>query len=198
MLIMQSTDELLDAINTAYDAVKKSNVKEDALQLEAFRFALDALIAQSSKAGTGEDKTSIGQSSISTIATGDPISEIARALGVDGESAELIYDIRDGVMYLNLPTKALPDSASGAMREIAVLLSVGRKYAKLGASTPYDLIRSVCDEHGRLDKKNFAAAMNSLRPRLVSTGKGPNKDLAPKRPADDLAKEYLLRYATLN
>lgn len=185
--------EIEGHIKTAYDIVKKANIQEEALQVQAFKFALGVNTPGHAQQAGPVNMGSGGQSS-PDHAHQDGLAGIAKALDISYEVIELFYDVVDDELTLNLPPKALPDSASAAMREIAILLTVGRKHAGLGGTTSFDLIRTVCDDNGKLDKKNFAAAMNQMKPKLVPSGKGTVKDLVPKRPADDLAKELILKY----
>lgn len=183
-------------IEDAYKIVSESRIKEEALQLEAFKYALKmATYHAPANAVVNPSDTPKGGDNSQRQEQG--IAGIARALDVPYEVAELFYDTVDGELTLNLPPKVLPDSASAAMREIAILIAVGRKHAGIGMSTSFDLIRMVCDDNGKLDKKNFAAAMNQMKPKLVPSGKGTNKELVPKRPADDLAKDLILKYNSI-
>jgi hypothetical protein len=178
-------DNLEEQIKQAYATVIGAGIKEEGLQVAAFNYLLNA--SQTSAGTTGKTTTPQPDQD-------DTITRIANGIGIDYEIAELFYDATGEELDLHIPVKALPDTASAAMRDIAILLSVGRKHAGLGASTAFDLIRAACDENGKLDKKNFAAAMSLLKPKLVPTGKGTAKELTPKRPADDLAKEILVKY----
>lgn len=178
-------------IEKAYQLVKKTGITEDILLAEAFKFALHAGANHDS---VMTDLSSKAPISSSTQAAQSGLMGISKALDISIDIVELFFDMTDGDLTLNLPPKVLPDATSAAMREIAIVLTVGRKHAGLGMSTPFDLIRSICDENGKLDGKNFAAAMNLMKPKLVPSGKGTSKELVPKRPADDLAKELVLKY----
>lgn len=187
------SEDIKQQIEDAYKIVNESGVKEEEMRVQAFRYALQmathgpgvgAPVAPSHAPSNGH--TSSHQEA--------GLAGIAKALDVPYDIVELFYDMADDELILNLPPKVLPDSASAAMREIAILLTVGRKHAGMGMSTSFDLIRVVCDDNGKLDKKNFAAAMSQMKPKLVPGGKGVNKELVPKRPADDLAKELILKY----
>lgn len=188
--------DIKQQIRVAYKIVSESEIKEDALQLQAFKYALQMGthgIAVSSQAAPNHTPNS-GQPAHHQEAG---LIGIAKSLDVPYDVIELFYDIVDGELTLNLPPKVLPDSASAAMREIAILITVGRKHAGIGMSTSFDLIRVICDDNGKLDKKNFAAAMSQMKPKLVPSGKGTNKELVPKRPADELAKELILKYNSI-
>jgi hypothetical protein len=191
------SEEIEKSISQAYSIVSKTDIKEEALQVEAFKYALrmssTGAVAHTPPEGGGVTATNNG--TVATQNTG--LAGIAKGLDVPYEVVELFYDIAEDELTLNLPPKVLPDSASAAMREIAILLSVGRKHAGMGVSTTFDLIRTVCDDNGKLDKKNFAAAMSLMKPKLVPSGKGTNKELVPKRPADDLAKDLILKYNSI-
>ncbi len=189
-----TADELEQNIKTAYGIAKRSGIEEPDLLNEAFKYALNMMVADKPQAKQHEYNNSDNNTE---AGTGTIHEKIARGLDLPLDTIELLYDINDGELALNLPTKALPDSASAAMREIAVLLAVGRKHAGISSSTPFEVIRIVCDEHGKLDKKNFAAAMSSMKPRLTTAGKGTDRELVPKRPADDLAKEIINRYGQI-
>ena len=186
------SEEIEKHIKEAYSIVTKSDIKEEALQVEAFRYALKMNGLHPADSASKVDAGSTGGGAAMTQDTG--LAGIAKGLDVPYEVVELFYDIAGEELTLNLPPKVLPDSASAAMREIGILLSVGRKHAGMGVSTSFDLIRTVCDDNGKLDKKNFAAAMSLMKPKLVPSGKGTNKELVPKRPADDLAKDLILKY----
>lgn len=180
--------KITETIMAAYKIVKNSGIQEEHLQVEAFKYALAGGAPHTQSKDIKEPSeahASVGTAGLATM---------PQALGISADIVELFFSVADGELVLNLPTKALPSSSSAAMRDIAVLLAVGRKYAGLGTGTSFDLIRTACDDNGKLDKKNFAAAMNQLKPRLVTTGKGPAKDLVPKKPADDLARELLVKY----
>lgn len=180
--------EIKEKLSAAYTVAKKIGITEESLLLEAFKFALGTNTNDSH----GTSTPSPAQHA-QVNGSDDEITKIAKALNLDYEVVELFYGIEDGELTLNLPTKLLPSSNTPAMKDIAIMLSVGRKHAGLGMGTPYELIRAVCDDHGKLDKKNFAAAMSSMKPNLVPTGKAV-KDLVPKRPADDLARELIQKY----
>ncbi|HEY8992488.1 MAG TPA: hypothetical protein VIM37_01415 [Candidatus Microsaccharimonas sp.] len=182
-------EQIEEKITLAYKLVKKADIQEESLLVEAFKFAL------------GTNVTAAPMSSVGPTAHALPLvegahvelSKIATALGISYDIIELFYAIEDNELTLNLPSKLVPAGNTPAMKEIAIMLSVGRKHAGLGVGTPFELIRTACDDHGKLDSKNFAAAMNSLKPNLVPSGKGA-KELVPKRPADDLAKELIQKY----
>lgn len=191
-----NADDIKQQIKVAYRIVDESGIKEEDIRLHAFKYALQASVHTSAVNAQSAPNLAprIGHLA-SAQETG--LSSIAKALDVPYDIVELFYDIADRELTLNLPPKVLPDSASAAMREIAVLLTVGRKHAGISMSTSFDLIRVVCDDNGKLDKKNFAAAMNQMKPKLVPSGKGAVKELVPKRPADDLAKELILKYNSI-
>lgn len=182
-------EQIEEKITSAYKLVKKVNIQEEVLLVEAFKFALGTnIIATPLSSGT-------------TAAHAQPLiegahmelSKLATALGISYDVIELFYAIEDNELALNLPSKLVPAGNTPAMKEIAIMLSVGRKHAGLGIGTPFELIRAACDDHGKLDSKNFAAAMSSLKPNLVPSGKGA-KELVPKRPADDLARDLIQKY----
>lgn len=178
--------EIEDKIRKAYEIASSVSIAEESIKLEAFKYALGT-----AQKAVIDDKQPINQNIPQHV--DDEIAKIATGLNVPFEIVELFYGLTDGELVLNLPPKVLPDSNSEAMRQIATLLAVGRKHAGLGLTTPFELIRSICDDNGRLDKKNFAAAMNTMKPKLVPAGKG-SKDLVPKRPADELAHDLILKY----
>jgi hypothetical protein len=188
--------DIKQQLEEAYKIVSESGIKEEVLQLQAFKYALQMGThgATAHSAATPSHASNTSQSPHHQEAG---LMGIAKSLGVPYDVIELFYDMVDEELTLNLPPKVLPDSASAAMREIAVLITVGRKHAGIGMSTSFDLIRVVCDDNGKLDKKNFAAAMSQMKPKLVPSGKGTNKELVPKRPADDLAKELILKYNSI-
>lgn len=184
-----NTSEIQQNLKAAYEMVKNLNIEEPHLQQEAFKYALSMLAGNSP--ATNTDKAVMA-----ATRQGSVYEQIAQGLDIPVEVAELFYDLNGGELALNIPAKVLPDGASAAMREIAVLLAVGRKHAGISPSTSYERIRKLCDDHGRLDKKNFAAILNGLKPRLTTTGKGSERELVPKRPADEMAREILTRYST--
>jgi hypothetical protein len=181
--------EIKAKIDSAYKIVHDAKIQEEFLQVEAFKFALgtNVVVAQPKAGGTSSTQPQVEGDD-------DRISKIAAGLGIDYHVIETLYTVEEGELTLNLSPKLIPSANTPAMKEIAILLAVGRKHAGLGASTPFELIRSACDDNSRLDSKNFAAAMNSLKPKLGLAGKG-SKELVPKRPADDLAKELIQKYS---
>lgn len=183
--------EIEEKITSAYKLVKKASIQEEALLVEAFKFALGTNVTIAPL--PGPQAINSGSAVPQVVGAHDELSKIAAALSLDYEVIELFYAIEDGELTLNLPSKQVPNGNTPAMKEIAIMLSVGRKHAGLGAGTPFELIRNACDDHGKLDGKNFAAAMSSLKPNLVPAGKG-SKELVPKRPADDLARELIQKY----
>lgn len=184
-------EDLKQKIKSAYEMVTSLNIAEDALKLEAFKFALgdfpEAIINKVNN--FKEDKVSNQNPSVQAIAKG---------LGVQEDNVEIVYILSEGELKLNISPSTLPRSGAEAMRELAVLYSVGRKHAGLGESTSFDSLKSTLDDFGRLDKKNFAAVMAGLRPRLSVDGKGADRSLTPKRPADDWAKELVTKYSTIS
>lgn len=183
--------EIEAKITSAYKLVKNASIQEEALLVEAFKFALGTNVTAASL--PGPQVVNAGGSTPQVAGAHDELSKIATALNLDYDVVELFYAIEEGELTLNLPSKLVPNGNTPAMKEIAIMLSVGRKHAGLGVGTPFELIRSVCDDHGKLDGKNFAAAMSSLKPNLVPSGKGA-KELVPKRPADELARELIQKY----
>lgn len=181
--------EIEEKITSAYNLVKKINITEETLRLEAFKYAL-GMNVQVPLVGTQPGLIGVAPQSSGAH---DELSKIAAALNLSYDVVELFYGIEGGELTLNLPSKLVPAGNTPAMKEIAIMLSVGRKHAGLGTGTPFELIRTACDDHGKLDGKNFAAAMNSLKPNLVPAGKGA-KELVPKRPADDLARDLIQKY----
>ncbi len=179
-------------IQRAYDTVSRIGIREENLRLEAFRYALQTISAAQAVVGNEPHITSTLSMTSQT-----PYAKIASALNVPLEVVEVLYDANDRDLALNLPSNALPKSSLAAMREIAIVISVGRKYALQGATTPFEIIRAACDDQAKLDKKNFAMAMGSMRPMLTTTGKGVSRELIAKKPADNLARDILLRYGQL-
>lgn len=187
-----SEDEVERNIRQAYEIVRRIRIEEPDLLKEAFIYALGVVGDDISTA-----PASMNHGTSSSDVADVPYEKIAHGLDLPVGSVELLFELRGTALTLTLPAKTLPYSVSAAMREIGTLLAVGYKYAGLGAGAPFDAIRETCAEHNKLDKKNFAAAMTGMKPRVSVAGKGSQRELIPKRPADDLARELILRYAQI-
>jgi hypothetical protein len=196
----ESRQQVEAHVRRAYDIVRNVGIEEESLKLAAFAYALGQNGAGGLPDSVEPVVTSLHANKQPKADSGLPNSheKIANALGVPITTIEVLYDIASDVLTLNLPTSALPRSSLAAMKEIAILLTIGRKYAGISASTtgtPFELIRTACDEQAKLDKKNFAMAMGSMRPLLTVVGKGTARELVAKKPADNLARDILLRYS---
>ncbi len=190
------SDDVLRHIKMAQAIVEESELEGESLRLAAFSFALDHLdTLESNDEQTRTTATTYPTPNKTTSDTG--YEKISRALDVPLETVELLYDLAEAGIALNLPPKKLPRGASAAMREIAIILTVGMKYAGIAEATSFDVVRAACEDHGKLDKKNFSAILGSMRPALIVTGKGTEKALIAKKPADTLAREILVRYSQI-
>lgn len=92
---------------------------------------------------------------------------LATALGLEYGEVQSLFDLGapEPVLRLN-PTKLAPDSA-GALREITLLVSVGR--GALGLDTGTRHVREAAAAHDRLDAASFNADME-LIPDIVLRG----------------------------
>jgi hypothetical protein len=112
----------------------------------------------------------VGDASTEVRPTSD-VEQFAHKLGITVDEVEDAFRVEeDGSFSVDIATKNLPAQKRKATIDVALLVCAGRQY-KSQEFTAGTLIRSVCDDYGRLDGPNFSATMSG-RDDLWSIGGG--------------------------
>jgi hypothetical protein len=145
--------DLVERLAAALDAVEQAGIPAE-LRAEAFAYALAEM---GGAAGASQKRNESGESA----AAADPdslLATMAKRLGHDLEVIAHVFEQEGEDLHLIVSKAQLPHGGSraGAMRDVALLLSVGRQAAGLEDYTPTTLIRKECEEIGVLDSSNFS------------------------------------------
>ncbi len=192
---MSSKSNLSENIQAAYKIVSDAKITETEIKLRAFEYAYEGLRSSMKNkdliSGEGKSKNNSKFSD-----SEDPIDSIAVALSIDTDQAHTIFYMDDENLKLSLPPKKMPSSAAAKVREITLLLVVGRKLAGMGSETDYEIIRAECSQYGCLDR-NFATHVKGLAPTIrTKSGKGSGQSADAPMIAHEPAKELILKYTS--
>ena len=184
--------EVKELLVKASRLVEEANVSED-LRGVAFAKTLDIL-----HQGAGFSPTSRRQGDASVEPQPDQgedgtlLSTLANSLELPLEQIKDVFYADGERIELIISPQQLDKSTAGAMKEIALLITVARQCSGLEEWTPVSEVREVCDDFRKVDSSNFAktiTSMQSLRPR----GKGQQRELKVRRPALEEAKDLIKR-----
>ena len=163
---MLSPDEITKRLRLAAAAVEEAELPDD-LRGIAFERSLDALGVRTTLEAAAESGgvASAGESPPGG-ASGDSghLDQIARRLGLDAEAIARVYENDAGQIRLIIKRAMLPDPArkAAAMRDVALLIVVGRQAAGLEEYTPLVVVRDECRDLNVLDGGNFATEIAKL------------------------------------
>jgi len=123
----------------------------------------------------------------------DRTASLAKRLGVDrGAVADIYGQDDEGTLVPKVPSASLNQAKLAATQELALLVCAGRQVGG-EASTSNKVIKQVCDEHGKLDKANFAKALKAGDNYWMTTGTGQSKMLKLRQPGWEAAAELVKR-----
>lgn len=141
-----------------------------------------AEIPASSRRGASAVKVASSPGPAEPVAEGDVLGMIGRALKVDRETLEFVYDIDDGEPIVVVSAKKIAPNKSAAARQLGQLIAAARQGAGLEEWTSATTIRSVVSHYGRLDGNNFAASLQQMDSVAVIKGKGLQREIKITRP----------------
>lgn len=123
-----------------------------------------------------------GGSSADAFAPGDVMGKLSSAFGLDRDTLELVYDIREGEPHLVIAAKRFSTQKAQATKELAQLIAAGRQAAGIEEWTTAGTIRPVVQDYGRLDVGNFASYLKQMDAVAVSRGNGRTREFKITRP----------------
>lgn len=167
---MADSDGIVTILRWAADTVEEAGLPED-LRPPAFQYLLSA--GGATGLATIPDPSEISPVALRAPADEPLLEEVARRMEAPIERIQRIYEQDDQQLRLVLPRTWLPEPGrkAASMRDVALLVVVGRQSAGLEEYTPYDAIRDECRELNVYDQPNFAAEIAKLEFRTRGTGK---------------------------
>jgi hypothetical protein len=166
---MLSADEISQRLKVAVEAVEQVDLTDD-LRAIAFSRALDAvglpeapIVEPAEKPSLDESERRSGEDS-GRHADGRLVAKIAHRVGVETDTVSRVFEESDGEIRLILKRSMLPQPQQKAtsMRNVSLLVVVGRQAAGIEEYTPYELMREECRELRVLDAPNFATEVGKL------------------------------------
>lgn len=189
---MLSPTELKKRLKQATEAVEQAGVAED-LRPIAFQRSLDALgVGAVPVEATGTPQLEANARSDDDengdVPRGRMLGKLAARLGVDQEAVDRIFDEEAGVVRLILKRGMLPEPGrkAASMRDVALLVVIGRQAAGIEEYTAYDSIREECRELKVYDGPNFATEVAKLEFRTRG-GRNSKEAKANRHHYDDAA-----------
>jgi hypothetical protein len=162
-----TAEEIAARLRQAETALELADVPDD-LREQAYDRALDAVgLGPSQVSGMASSVSTLGGSPASAPA-GDPIGALSVKLNLLRETVEQVFEPdEDHGLRLILKRSMLPrpDQKAAAMRDVALLISVGRQGAGLEEYTSFATIRRECEDLAVLDSSNFATEVGRLEMR---------------------------------
>lgn len=194
---MQSGAELQERLEQAADVVAQAQLPED-LRPIAFEHAL-ATLGVRAPAVTGDSRPqpeagAAGANRVSAlVSSGQLLGKIAAVLGHDREVIARFFEEEDSEVRLIVKRTMLlePGKKAASIRDVALLVVVGRQAAGTEDHTSYDAIREECRELKVYDAANFAAEVAKLEFR--TTGGRNSKQARANRHHYDEAADLIRR-----
>jgi len=183
--------DISEALRQAEKIVDEAAVKAD-LRVVAFGKTLDVLLGS---ARGGDAGATSSDSGFAPPSQGDqePLTSIARKLGVDVEAVSEVYEVRDGSFDIILGHSRFAEGMSTGARQLAVLVAAGRQAAGLDADgwTDGADIRAICKEFGKYDQANFSGTLTSMHDNFSLSGKGSARKFKLTRAGWEYAKKLI-------
>lgn len=192
-----SDAELTERLKRAAAAVEQADLADDLRQI-AFERALGVLGvggAPAAEASATEPRPNAGQDSAIPSSGGGLLGAVSKRLGLELDRVSRVYEEEDGQIRLIVRRAMLPNpnSRAASMRDVALLVVVGRQAARLEDQTPYALVREECRELKVLDDANFSTEIGKLEFRTEG-GRNTRTARANRHHYDDAAE--LIRQMT--
>jgi hypothetical protein len=155
--------DLRDLLKLAADVVEQADLPSD-LRVTAFERALrwlDVGTADTPRLATSGDRPS---STDERPNGSGKLHGIARRLQLESDRVAEIYEEENDEVRLILKRAMLPEATKKAasMRDVALLVVVGRQASGLEEFTAYDSIREECRELKVYDPPNFASEVAKI------------------------------------
>ena len=189
---MPSPAELHERLRQAAEILEQADLPED-LRSVAFEHVLGSLgVVEHAAASDHRPLAGVGAASVkalsSALSGGDLLSKIAVALGLDRDPVARVYEEDDGQVQLIVKRAMLlePNKKAASIRQVALLVVVGRQAAGSEEHTSYDVIREECRELKVYDAANFATEVAKLEFR-TSGGRNSKEARANRHHYDDAA-----------
>ena len=189
---VESVASLLRATSSALS----SAAVPEAVQEVAFGKAFDVLarrLIRPGLQGPPDEPIEIA-SSAPDMGADDPLRKVASKLGLEREQLQYVYDVEDGQVLLAVAPSKLSSSKAQAMRDVALLLSVGRQASGNEERTPFEPIRQQCADMGVFHTDHFAGQVAKLGDADLATfkGKGRSRELRVTGRGYEAARELIL------
>jgi hypothetical protein len=165
-----TTREIADRLQEAAAAVALADLPQEFRAL-AYERALDAvgLRCAISRAPDPSPPEEVAAGVVpSSLTEGGQLELIASRLELPIEAVERVYeaDENDGLrLILKRAMLPRPEQKAASMRDVALLVTVGRQAAGLEEYTSFAMIRSECQDLRVLDGSNFSAEVAKLEMR---------------------------------
>lgn len=191
-------EKLTEAIRVAVQALEEAEVPSE-LREPAFGKVMDVLLADQglmagsaggvAAAGWGAEKA--GGSPGDVPGDDDPLKIVADKAGVTLAQIKDVFSFEDGEVKLVVGAKRFDRAASKASRDITLLLAGGRQAAQIEEWTPLKVTREACEHYGRLDGRNYQAAVKRLDPELTFRNQGAAREVRVTMPGWDTWRELV-------
>jgi hypothetical protein len=164
----------------AQEAVDGASLRED-LRPVGFEKAVDLLAGvpapqAPADGGDGGDTGSGRPRDDTGVTASDKAKAIAKKMHVTADKVEKIYDLDEDVS-ISVQRSKLPSHRANATLDVALLYSAARQAAYGDATTTVADVRSVVDNFGVLDGKNFSATLKGKKNWFTIKGTGQKRTL---------------------
>ena len=162
--------EIADRLGEAAAAVALADLPQEFRAL-AYERALDAVGLRLGSSGVPAPAppASVAAGAVSSPLTeGGQLELIASRLELSLETVERVYEVdeKHGLrLILKRAMLPRPEQKAASMRDVALLVTVGRQAAGLEEYTSFAMIRSECEDLRVLDGSNFSAEVAKLEMR---------------------------------
>ena len=159
--------EIADRLEAAAEAVELADPPQEFRAL-AYERALDAVGLGSANSQASIPAPGVAGTVSSPLAENGQLELIASRLNLPPEVVERVYDAgeKDGLrLVLKRAMLPRPEQKAASMRDVALLVVVGRQAVGLEEYTSLATIRSECADLRVLDKSNFSTEVAKLEMR---------------------------------
>ncbi len=188
---------LIEASTLVGELIEEEKIPKD-LRDVAFTKTIDILYQGASISSTNDTQNNAFSTSKSQPNRGGndtPLSQLADSLEVSLEQVKEVFDFDGEHLELIISPRQLDKSTAGAMKEIALLVTVARQYSNLEEWTPISEVREACINLGPFDAPNFSKAITSINS-LRFKGSGQKRELKAPRSALEEAKDLVRRLSS--
>lgn len=186
---MPTPAELQERLRQAATILEQAGLPQD-LRSVAFGHLLGSLGVGGSAISDHPASSDLGAARVKGMSPArsrsDLVGKIAVVLGLDHDAVARVYEEDDGQVRLIVKRAMLlePNKKAASIRQVALLVVVGRQAAGIEEYTSYDVIREECRELKIYDQANFASEVAKLEFR-TSGGRNSKEARANRHHYDD-------------